>query len=458
MKENRLTALVLSAFLLAGCTAGGPGSASSSSTGSPTPPSGGGSVSATPSARPAVPSPNVRVDWSRLEGDSPAPQADVDGGRWFEGYTDRLITGENYGPLIPYIGEQAYSFNRWENEGEMQEYWSPWPTSFYGLMTREGKIVTDPVYQYAFPYSYQQGGESRALPVLLLARADPALKDFGNGRRYAVAAEDGSWCTEFEFLNYTNREDRLFLSRPEGCTILDSRTGVRRDWSWAELGISQEEVPDALEFVQWGIGLNWLDQGVCLGGRNDQAATLHDMPLRIFNPDTGEVSWVDYRQWDRWQSEYYDRCWDKHEDFVQENGQTSVIRYGRSYPLADAPEDCYLSYRQGDFAVLSSSEGGDYLYRLSTGERLLEGEHIHLAADEANPNLILPVRLAQGDWTVYNEALEPILTLPRISEENWMYFSLRDGLLCVRDDSTFFGYWDLKAEKYVFFRNLGLGD
>lgn len=458
MKGNRLTALALAALLLAGCTAGGPDSASSSSAGSPNPSSGGGSASSTPSARPAVPSPNVRVDWSRLEGDSPAPQADVDGGRWFAGYTDRLITGENYGPLIPYIGEQAYSFNRWESEGEMQEYWSPWPTSFYGLMTREGKVVTDPVYQYAFPYSYQQRGESRALPVLLLTRADPALKDLGNGQRYAVAAEDGSWSTEFEFLNYTNREDRLFLSRPEGCTVLDSRTGVRKDWSWAELGISQEEVPDALEFVQWGIGLIWLDQGVCIGRRDDQVAEFEDTTLRIFNPDTGEVSWVDYRQWDQWQSEYYNRRWNKLEDFVWENGQAAVVLDGRSFPLRNAPEGCSLSRRQGDFAVLSSSEQGEFLYRLSAGERLLEGERIELVQDLTHPDLVLPACRAQGVWTVYNEALEPILTLPRISEENWMYFSLRDGLLCVRDDSTFFGCWDLKAEKYVFFRNLGLGD
>lgn len=446
MRGKNLTALALSALLLAGCTARGPGSASVSSVGSNS-----------SSGQPAVSSPNVQVDWSRLEEDSPAPQADVDGGRWFEGYTDRLITGEDYGPLVPYIGGQSYPFTRWENEGEIQEYWSPWATSFYGLMTWDGKIVTDPVYQSAFSYSFQLDGTSHVLPVLLLTRADPAWEDFGNGQRYAVAAEDGSWCTEFEFLNYTNRKEQLFLLRPEGCTVLDSKTGARRDWSWAELGVSQEEVPDVLEYVQWVVGLTWPEQGVCLGCQDGQEAELENMTMRMFNPDTGEVFRVDYQQWDQWQNEYFNQRWSGQEELIRENGQKTVILDGLSYPLADAPEDCYLSSWQGELAVLGSEEG-DFLYRLSTGERLLEGEHIDLIMDAARPGVILPVCCTQGTWTVYSEALELLLTLPRVPADGWIYFTLRDGLLSVRDDTTFFGCYDLSAEQYIFFRNLGLGD
>lgn len=451
MRRKSLTALALSAVLLAGCTTGGPGSVSSASSVS----SAGSGAS---SGQQAVPSPNVRVDWSRLEEDGPALQADVDGGRWFEEYTDRLITGEHYGPLVPYIGGQSYSFNRWEHDGETQEYWSSWPTSFYGLMTREGKLVTDPVYQSVSSYSFLWDGTSNALPILLLTRADPAWKDFNSGRRYAVAAEDGSWCTELEFLNYTNRKEQLFLLRLEGCTVLDSKTGARRDWSWAELGVSQEELPDVLEFVQWVVGLSWLDQGVCLGHQDSQEAEPENMALRMFNPDTGEVFWTDSRQWDQWQSEYFNRRWPGPEELVQENGQAAVILDGLSYPLTDVPKGCCLSSRQGDLAVLTGSEGGDLLYRLSTGERLLEGDHIDLAADAANPGLILSACCTQGVWTVYSEAPEPLLTLPRVPEEGWIYCTLRDGLLSVHDDSNFFGCYDLSAETYIFFRNLSLGD
>lgn len=449
--KKRGMALLLSALLLAGC-AQGPDSSSASS------------------SQPDVSRPEpdaasgVRVDWSRLEGGRETPP-DVDGGRWYPEYTDRLIPGPDYGLLVPYVGGQAYSFNRWEVEiegkWETQEYFSDWPTSFYGLMTREGKIVVDPVYQNAFPYSCCRDGEDRELPVLLLARADEAWKDCNSGLRYAVAAEDGSWITDFAFINYTSREDRLFLLRPEGCTVLDSRTGDRRDWSWAELGIGEEEVSDTLEFIQWGIGLNWLDQGVCLGQRDDQAAVLEDMTLRIFNPDTGEVSWAGYRQWDQWQSEYYDWRWGGPEEMYHENGGMVLEIDGRSYFLKDTYETGQLSVRRGDFAVLDEQHAGDScesLYRLSTGERLLEGEYIDLLQDLAHPELVLPVCRDQGVWTVYSDALEPLLTLPRTSEDVWVYHSLRDGLLSVHSEAGFFGCYDLEAGRYVFYRNLGLGD
>ena len=48
----------------------------------------------------------VRVDWSRLGGRF-QPQPNVDGGRWYPEYTDHLITGSDYGPLVPYLGDQA---------------------------------------------------------------------------------------------------------------------------------------------------------------------------------------------------------------------------------------------------------------------------------------------------------------------------------------------------------------
>ena len=87
MKRTRLTALVLAVLLLAGCarTAPAPGSSG------PSQPA--GSAPAEDHS-----GPNVQVDWSRLEGEKPVRQPDLDGGRWYEGYTDRLIPGEDYGP------------------------------------------------------------------------------------------------------------------------------------------------------------------------------------------------------------------------------------------------------------------------------------------------------------------------------------------------------------------------
>ena len=260
-------AFLLAGLLLAGCAPRSPGSSG--------PAASGPDVSVSQPEEPpkeGIKEPEwetadgVRVDWSRLGGRS-QPQPNVDGGRWYPQYTDHLITGADYGPLVPYLGDQAYSFERWEHEGEMQKYFSYWPTSFYGLMTREGKIVVDPVYQNVWPYSYRWEGEDHALPVLILTRADPKWKELGSGSRYAVAAEDGSWMTDFEFLNYTNKEDQLFLLRPEGCTVLDSQTGSRKDWSWKELDMpaSGDELSETLSFIQWVTGLT--PRRVCSGLR-----------------------------------------------------------------------------------------------------------------------------------------------------------------------------------------------
>ena len=406
----------------------------------------------------------VQVDWSRLE-ERTGRLPDTDGGRWYPDRTDRLIPGPDYGPLVPYVGGQAYSFNRWEWEGEVQEYFSDWPTALYGLMTREGKIVVDPVYQNAQPYSYRWEGEDRALPVLILGRAGPQWEKFGSGSRYAVAAEDGSWMTDFEFLNYTNKEDQLFLLRPEGCTVLDSQTGSRKDWSWKELDMpaSGEELSETLSFIQWVTGLNWLDEGICLGqDMSSDSESWEKTPVRILQPETGEVRWVEQGQWEQWQDVYFDQRWGEREELFHENGGISLTVDGQSYFLKDTYETGRLSIKRGDFAILDEQHAGNNiwtLYRLSTGEQLMEGAEFELIADRFRPNSIFPAAYERGAWTVFNDRLEPVLTLPPTQRDNWVQFSLQDGLLTFKEnDGIFFGAYDLDKGEYVFFRNLDMGD
>lgn len=442
--KNRCLALLLSTLLLAGCAPSGPAASSA--------PAEGKGAS------------GVQVDWSRLE-ERTGRLPDTDGGRWYPDRTDRLIPGPDYGPLVPYVGGQAYSFNRWEHEGEIQKYFSYYPTSFYGLMTREGKIVVDPVYQNAQPYSYRWEGEDRALPVLILGRAGPQWEKFGSGSRYAVAAEDGSWMTDFEFLNYTNKEDQLFLLRPEGCTVLDSQTGSRKDWSWKELDMpaSGEELSETLSFIQWVTGLNWLDEGICLGqDMSSDSESWEKTPVRILQPETGEVRWVEQGQWEQWQDVYFDQRWGEREELFHENGGISLTVDGQSYFLKDTYETGRLSIKRGDFAILDEQHAGNNiwtLYRLSTGEQLMEGAEFELIADRFRPNSIFPAAYERGAWTVFNDQLEPVLTLPATQRDNWVQFSLQDGLLTFKEnDGIFFGAYDLDKGEYVFFRNLDMGD
>ena len=442
--KKRCLALLLSVLLRAGCAPSGPAEASA--------PAEGKGAS------------GVQVDWSRLE-ERTGRLPDTDGGRWYPDRTDRLIPGPDYGPLVPYVGGQAYSFNRWEWEGEVQEYFSDWPTALYGLMTREGKIVVDPVYQNAQPYSYRWEGEDRALPVLILGRAGPQWEKFGSGSRYAVAAEDGSWMTDFEFLNYTNKEDQLFLLRPEGCTVLDSQTGSRKDWSWKELDMpaSGEELSETLSFIQWVTGLNWLDEGICLGqDMSSDSESWEKTPVRILQPETGEVRWVEQGQWEQWQDVYFDQRWGEREELFHENGGISLTVDGQSYFLKDTYETGRLSIKRGDFAILDEQHAGNNiwtLYRLSTGEQLMEGAEFELIADRFRPNSIFPAAYERGAWTVFNDRLEPVLTLPPTQRDNWVQFSLQDGLLTFKEnDGIFFGAYDLDKGEYVFFRNLDMGD
>lgn len=404
---------------------------------------------------------DVRADWSRLEGERPAPQPDMDGGRWYPEFTTSLIPSTDYGPLVPYRGVMAYPFSRWETEsGEIQKHWSGWSQPFYGLMTREGKIVVDPVYQDAYSYSYRRQGESQSLPVLILSRSGPEWAETG-GKRYAVAAEDGSWITDFEFLNYNNRDGQLLLISLQGMTRLDSATGERTDWVWEELGVREEDVSETLDLIQWVFGLTWTDHGILTGLEQEESDNPYESSrFRIFQPETGEISWVGYEQWDEWYSEYSAQRWSQNWEVTQEGDRVTISREGEIYVIPDVSPDCWSAEVRSGLAILNTGSG-DQLRRLSNGELLLEGARIRFVPDDVHPERPGCVSVYNDTYTnctVYDASLTPLLSLPQSGENSWLSFSLRDSLLSCYDDSTWFGCWDLDAGRYVFYRNLYAGD
>ncbi len=109
MKKRIIAAALCLTLLLAAC-----GSPAQSPSATPTPAQSGGV--------------NVTVHWDVL-----TPKPENIAGRWYEGYTDELIPSDEYGELVPYIGGET------SNE-YMGTSWN------YGLATRDGVIVTDPVY------------------------------------------------------------------------------------------------------------------------------------------------------------------------------------------------------------------------------------------------------------------------------------------------------------------------
>lgn len=404
---------------------------------------------------------DVQADWSRLEGGRNDPQPDVDGGRWYPEFTNSLIPREDYGPLVPYWGSLVYPVQRWEDDtGETHEYWFNWSDAFYGLMTQEGKIVVDPVYQAAVCYSYRWQGEELFLPVLLLCRSDPAWAETG-GARYAVAAEDGSWITDFEFLTYTNRDDQLLLLGHQGMTQLDSSTGAQRKWTWEDLGVREEDVSQTLDMIRWAYGLIWTDHGVLAGISQEESGGSHaSTRFRIFQPETGEISWVEGEQWDTWCDEYFVQQLGRDWEMTQEGKQVTLYSNGESYVIQDAPLDCWTAeVRNG--LVLLQSHSSHQLRRLSDNELLLEGEYIQFIPDAIHPERLDCVSVQNGtNCTIYDVDLNPILIISMARTGNSrLQFELRDGLLsyyCYEDGR--FGCWDLEAGRYVFYRNLYIGD
>lgn len=155
------------------------------------------------------------------------------GGRIYEDYTDHLIPAENYGQLIPYAGLRLHD---------------DWPSAtgcMYGLMTRDGMVVVDPVYSSAAAPSYYDKGSWKCLPLLVLKRGEAVPG--GEGRpEIAVAATDGSWCTGFDYAAYTAGADGLVLINGDGMTLMSPEGELGETISLSDLSMSREEFENSI--------------------------------------------------------------------------------------------------------------------------------------------------------------------------------------------------------------------
>ena len=392
-----LPALLLALGLLAGCSAPGGSSAQSASS----QPQGAQSASSPQTGGDNV---KVQTDWSVLEGDEELPPAVVN--RWYDRYTDHLIPRDDYGTLLPFAGARVILQPL---EGEIPDPDYIASSSLYGLMTQEGTVVMDPVCTavYRVPYT-SDTGESASLPVLALEKGDGERGAPGSGSLLALAAADGSWCTDFVYWGCAASPTAILAGGETGLELLAPRTGEAvKEWSWNQLGLeSGDGVPwftgDAYSTVQWTGDRFFLG---CFGENGDTA--------RFLDPMTGEVTTSSARDWyDSLDQRYQDApqtWWD-----AKANGDgTYTLSMGEETHTISAPLDM-----------------GDNLPYVSGGDRVIfEDGHGAFAVTDLEGTTILPRRegtlaVLQNDW----EGGRAWLAVRLEGEELWLLYNW-DGTL-----------------------------
>lgn len=184
---------------------------------------------------PEEPVPPVYADWSKLE--DTENWEELCEWYWPEP-ASTLIPDDGYGLLLPYAGMELSMVDSYG-----------WDNYRYGLVTSEGKVAVEPVYDSVSQlYRYREGWRSEPLPVYVLARSER----LGNGEGIqlrGVAAMDGSWSTELIYdAVFAVGDTRLLLVDPDGygwfCDLQGNVTASGLDRSvfefwgtwWREIG------------------------------------------------------------------------------------------------------------------------------------------------------------------------------------------------------------------------------
>ena len=202
----------------------------------------------------------IYTDWSKLDDrKEPLPTAGL---RWYDDFTGQLIVRNDYGPLIPYAGLRLMD---------------DWPAStgcLYGLMTTDGVVVTDAVYSSVTSPCYYVGGEARPVshPLLMLNMGIQTDEGDGDVRKYyAIAANNGSWCTEFCYRGMRAFKDGLLLFEDEQITYMSPLGEIINVWTMSGLGLTKEEIDSIYYGLDWGENYfgQWYDDYFCLGSTNE---------------------------------------------------------------------------------------------------------------------------------------------------------------------------------------------
>jgi len=121
--------------------------------------------------------------------------------RLLRGYISEFMPSSTYGKVLPYSNAVTM------NDGSMR-------ISKYGLVTGNGMIVTDLIYDNIITAAYTTGTSSEPRPAYHLRINGPESDDmFSEGSLNAACALDGSWVTSFEYVDIVFSDNVIFLLR-----------------------------------------------------------------------------------------------------------------------------------------------------------------------------------------------------------------------------------------------------
>ena len=353
--------------------------------------------------------PNVQTDWSVLQEEEALPAV---GERLYEQYTPELIPRDSYGPLLPFAGSQGLTLAWWEED---PAYTSP--TWFYGLMTQDGTLVMDAVCSSITRCSYSRMDAATGtfseyfLPVYTLTRGDGERGRPGTGTLVALAAQDGSWWTDYRYWGVIAYPDGVAAGDQDGLTLISAQTGAKLgQFTWAQLGIEDPSaVPwftgDAPGTVQWKDGLLFLGTY----GETNQIA-------RFLDPYTGAVSTTSAEEWFRqWDSEANTRL-----DWVplaNGDGTITLTRGEESHTFpSPLPKDEYPSVLGGDRVYFFTWDETSSAFAVTDleGNVLIpaqEGALTILDGTRAGGPLLFAIP-REGQWHIYDRDGTELYTLP----------------------------------------------
>lgn len=273
--------------LLLGVTACGPGAVSEESP----PPVSRPADTAAPTPVPAG-GVSVHTDWSKL-GEKAAPLPEI-GGRWYEEYTDTLLPRDDYGMLIPYAGLRLLD---------------DWPSAngcLWGLMTADGVAVTEAVFSNVYRASYYSDYGSGNYgyiphPLLVLSKGDATLdENQWDPAKIAIAAADGSWCTDFDYRCVRSHQNGLLLYLNDGLAFMDPNGVILHRYSAAEMGLTEREFASLLSGAQFGdgVGGRWEGDYLTIDWADDTTQA-----VQLFHVSTGERSVLSYDEWQAYSAE-----------------------------------------------------------------------------------------------------------------------------------------------------------